>query len=159
MTRTYPPETPAQEAVAEVILRAPIYIRVGGCALGIVGLIFALSGVPDVAGDPDASVLMILFGALVAFLGLSLPLSVVRVDSTRLIYWYGLRRRTLPADQIDDIRLGPGSGAFYNRITLHVIHGSKRLKLLGVQGPDTTRTRERLARTTEAMLHALEGAR
>jgi hypothetical protein len=106
--------------------------------VGVVLVLTAASG-PDEAADEtfDATAVLLLAvaGALYLGFGLSLVTARATFSADAVEYRYGVVRRSIPAYDVDEIVVGPGSGAYYGRICPHIrVRGRKRpVRLIGIQ--------------------------
>jgi len=106
------------------------------------GLIFGSAGLaafsdsPDQKADVGGGVIMVLFAALViAFAGAMLTAKVT-ADNNGVRYRFGvIRRRVLSAD-VASVTVGPGSGAVYARLCIHVkTRQGKTVRFTALQRP------------------------
>lgn len=127
----------------EVTIKPPRLWRVVGSIMVIFGLLFGLAGIGG--DDVGATGLMLAFGLLAAAVGLSLATAAVHVDGDRVLYRHGWTRR-IRADEVVGVRVGRGSGAYYDRVALFVDRRRGRpVRLTALQQPDTVEGRERLS--------------
>jgi hypothetical protein len=104
------------------------------------GVIFALSG--PAAGHLSDELTMLAAGGCFASIGLSLATAHLTVRSGELRYRNGLRRVVLKADQVTSIEVGPGSGAGYGRLAIHVCRrDGTPVRLAALQRPANARAR------------------
>jgi hypothetical protein len=137
----------------------PVY-RAAGWAFVAFALLFGSVGiVQDGSGSFDwaAGVLVETFSALSLAFGISLSTAKATVTSSQIRYRYGLVQRTIPSDQIESVSVGPGSGAYYSRICLHIRQRGRTrpIRLIGLQRPDTAKGRAALEQTAAKVRAAL----
>ncbi len=88
---------------------------------------------------------------------MSVATAVGRVNADRALYRHGWTRR-IEADDVAGIRLGPGSGGFYDRLAIFVDRRrGTAVRLTALQLPDTATGRARLTADVAEMERALDG--
>lgn len=139
----------------QVIVRATRGSRIAAWALFGFGMLFALSGLPQIGVDLSTAITMALAGLVFAAVGGSLATAKVTADERGLTYRHGWTRR-VAAHEIRAVEVGPGSGAGYARLAVRVLRqGHRPLRLTALQRADTERSREDLERTAAAIRAAL----
>jgi hypothetical protein len=100
---------------------------------------------------------MVTFSVLSLGFGISLITAKATVTNSQIRYLYGLVRRTIPCGQIEAVVVGPGSGAYYPRICLHIRQRGRTrpIRLIGLQRPDTAKGRAALEQTAASVRAAL----
>lgn len=118
----------------------------------------ALVGVNEPDFDVTAAVLMWAFALVCMGAGTSLVTARAAVSEQGIRYRYGVVRRRIAASEIQSVEAGPGSGAYYERICVHVKCRDRRrpVRLVALQRPETTKGRaatEQQARKISEALH------
>src|ERR1700709_2112797 len=93
-----------------LVLRPSIPARVVGCAVGLLGVMFAASGLVD-PSDTQTLITMVLAGLVMTAVGISLATPAAHVSPEGIRYHSGLMRKYIPVADISSISVGPGSGA------------------------------------------------
>jgi len=124
------------------------------------GLLFGAAGLtPDEEGVVDwgAGIMMALFAAVVASLGVALITARATVTPLEIRYRYGLTRRRIRRSDVESISVGSGSGRFYEHIFLHVRvrQHTRPIRLIGLQRADTSSGRAALERVADEVRHTL----
>ncbi len=129
--------------------------RVTGWVFATFGVLFGMAGIGG--GDVGTTVMMLTFGLFMAFVGLSLAMAAVHVNSDRLLYRNGWTRR-VEANEVASVRVGPGSGAYYDRVALFVERRRGRpVRLTALQRPANAAEREQLEAHAADMERVLRG--
>jgi hypothetical protein len=116
-----------------LVLRPSLPARVVGCAVAVLGVVFAASGLVD-PNDTQTLITMALAGLVMTAVGVSLATAAAHVSPEGIRYQSGLLRKYIPAADISGISVGPGSGAPPPRLTyiVHRLRG-RSVRLVGVQ--------------------------
>ena len=135
-----------------LVLRPGPASRATGWAMVVFALLFGFAGiVQDGSGSYDwgAGVLMELFSVLTLALGISLSTAKATVTSSQIRYRYGIVRRAIPSGEVESVVVGPGSGAYYRRICLHIRQRGRTrpLRLIALQRPETAKGQAELEQT------------
>jgi hypothetical protein len=126
----------------------------------VFALLFGAAGiVQDGSGAYDwaAGVLMVGYSLLILAIGISLSTAQAEVTRSQIQCRYGIVRRLIPSEEVESVVVGPGSGAYYRRICLHVRQRgrSKPVRLLALQRPDTAKGRAELQQTAAEVLFTI----
>lgn len=132
-----------------LLLRPPRAYRAAGWAFVLVAILFGLVGVVQDGSGPynwAAGALVEILSALSLGFGIFISTASATVTSSHIRYRYGFVRRVIPSREVESVAVGPGSGAYYSRICLHIgQRGRARpLRLTALQRPDTAKGRAAL---------------
>ena len=134
----------------ELVLRPTRLARVVGWCLVGLGLVFSASGMAD-PDDTETLLTMVLAGLAFAAAGLTLATALARVSAAGVRYRNGLQRRSVPADNVTGISVGPGSGARPRRLAYVVHRGHGRsVRLIGIQRWESDSTAQEMLATASA---------
>jgi hypothetical protein len=137
-------------------------VLVANAGFVVVGIVLALATLPAFTGadgypkDPVAASLMLMFGAILVGVCLSLVTARATADSTGFRYRYGLISRACTPSQFASLSVVPGSGSGYRRVCLVLTtHDGNPVRLTAIQRADTATGRADLATAAERMTAAL----
>lgn len=142
----------------EMTVKPPRSSVIAGWAMIVFGVLFALASLVAFFPDPGTTrnvsggVMMLLFAGLVASIGIAVTTARAKAEASGLRYGYGLIRRYVSSTEIAAVTVGPGSGAYYPRLCVHVRrHHGKPLRLTAMQRPSTAKSRARLDAIAEEL--------